>query len=207
MAGKTKKSTGLTPARVIRSFVIIVALAAFFGVTAKVSMDALNKKMGIDTESDTAESDTSLTGETVGQEEVVMPEFDPAQEIETVSSVWVPDWKATPCSLFIASGGEAMYDSLPQAPQPSERNTELQLLVEMWAGYSGYSPLETERIWVFASGDTCFVDLPRSGDWQGIVETIEGRFISYTVMYPFVAGEIVEGFEEGIPVRGLASNR
>ena len=67
--------------------------------------------------------------------------------------------------------------------------------------------MELERIWIFASGDTCFVDLPRSADWQGIVRTIESRFVSYTILFPFVAGEIVEGMEDGISVRGIASTR
>jgi len=200
---KRKKYTGPVPSRMVRSIVIIVALAVLMGVSAKMFMEGLNKKMGINPDGISQSSADVQTDEYL--EVPVMPEFDPTQAMETGLSVWVPDWKSTPCSLFVTAESDAVMDSLPESPGSAYRNTELQLLIEMWADYSGFSPVEIERIWVFASGDTCFVDLPRSGDWQGIVKTIEGRFISYTVLFPFVAGEILDGLEEGIPVRGVPS--
>ena len=205
MSVERKKSTGPASSKIVRSLVIVVALAVLMGVFAKLAMDTLNKKLGIDTDRVAVSPDTALTEE--NQEAVAMPEFDPVEALETGSSVWAPGWKVTPCSLFVSAESDALPDSLPESPGPAARDTEFQLLVEMWAGHSGYSPVELERVWAFSSGDTCFVDLPRSGDWQGLVRTIEGRFISYTVMFPFVAGEIVEGFEEGITVRGLSSSR
>ncbi|MCD4707095.1 MAG: hypothetical protein K8S62_05095 [Candidatus Sabulitectum sp.] len=203
MPAKKEKSKGPVSSRMVRSFVIVVVLAVLMGVSARMVMNTLNKKMGIDPDRITHSSDTLQITENL--EAVAMPEFDPTQAMQTGLSVWVPNWKTTPCSLFVTAESDAVIDSLPESPVPASRNTELQLLIEMWAEHSGFSSVEIERVWVFASGDTCFVDLPRSGDWQGIIRTIEGRFISYTVLFPFVAGEILEGFEEGIPVRGVPS--
>ncbi|MCK5034652.1 MAG: hypothetical protein KAS73_02085 [Candidatus Sabulitectum sp.] len=205
MPVKKKKNAGLEPSRIVRSFVIVVVVAVLMGVSAKMVMNSLNKKMGLETEEIVSTSDTLVNEENM--EAVVMPEFTSTPVLETGSSAWAPDWKTTPCSIFVSENSDAILDSLQESPGMGSRNTELQLLVEMWADYSGFEPVEIERIWVFASGDTCFVDLPRSGDWQGIVRTIEGRFISYTVLFPFVAGEILEGFEEGLPVRGVPSSR
>jgi hypothetical protein len=203
LSGTKKKSSGPVQSRIIRSFTVVVVLAVLMGVAAKLAMGVLNRKMGLDAGSSAETADTALTEENM--EAVVMPEFDPEKAGETGLSVWAPGWKTTPCSLFVTSGSEPLLDSLPQSPGPESRATELQLLVELWADHSGFEPIEIERIWAFTSGDTCFIDLPRSGDWQGVVRTIQARFISYTVMFPFVAGEIVEGFEDGIPVRGIPS--
>lgn len=205
MPAKKKKSTGPTSSRIVRSFVIVAVIAIFMGFFAKMAMDMVNKKMGLESDEEPQLSDTTLTEENMAA--VIMPDFDPVPAMEIGSSVWAPDWKTTPCSLYVTAESDAILDSLQESPDPASRNTELQLLIELWADHSGFSPVEIERVWVFASGDTCFVDLPRSGDWQGIVRTIESRFISYTVLYPFVAGEILEGFEEGIPVRGVPSSR
>lgn len=200
-----KKSTGPAPSRVIRSFAIVVVLAILMGVSAGIIMDSVNRKMGFDSDENVLPSDSFAMEEV--PESITMPEFDPVQVIATGSSVWAPDWKTTPCSIFLTSESEAILDSLPESPGPASRNTELQLLMEIWADHSGFSDIELERVWVFASGDSVFVDLPRSGDWQGVVRTIEGRFISYTVLFPFVAGEILEGFEDGISVLGVPSSR
>ena len=205
MAAKTKKSPGPTSSRIIRSFAIVVAIAILSGVSAKIAMATLNRKMGIDPDGGVASVDTTEIQENL--EETVMPHFDPSQMTEAGSSIWIPNWKATPCSIYLTAESDALVDSLPASTEAADRNTELQLLIELWAGHSGFEPMELERIWIFASGDTCFVDLPRSADWQGIVRTIESRFVSYTVLFPFVAGEIVDGMEDGISVRGIASTR
>jgi len=205
LPAKKKKNTGPEASRIVRSFVIVVVVAVLMGVSAKMAMNSLNKKMGLEIEESATAADTLVTEENL--EAVVMPEYSTTPSLETSSSIWAPDWKTTPCSIFVSENSDAILDSLQESPGPESRNTELQLLIELWADCSGFEPVEIERIWVFASGDTCFVDLPKPGDWQGIVRTIEGRFISYTVLFPFVAGEILEGFEEGIPVRGVPSSR
>ncbi len=204
MPSKNKKVNGPAPTRVVRSFIIVAVIAILMGVSAKMAMHGLNKKMGIESDEDTQLVDTLVTEESI--EAVVMPEFDPSLVTEIGASVWVPDWKTTPCSIYVTVDSDPILDSLPESPGAASANTELQLLVELWAGHSGYDTIELKRVWVFVSGDTCFVDLPRSGDWQGVVRTIEGRFVSYTLLFPFVAGEILEGFEDGIPVRGVLSN-
>ncbi|RKZ03165.1 hypothetical protein DRQ21_06475 [Candidatus Fermentibacteria bacterium] len=201
MSAVKRKSNGPVSSRVVRSLVIVVILAVLAGVTAKLAMGVLNRKMGLESAGTTEPADTVLTEQNM--ETVAMPEFDPDMAMETGLSVWAPDWKSTPCSLFVTSESDAVLDSLPQSPGPESRNTELQLLIELWADCSGFEPLEIERVWAFASGDTCFIDLPRQVDWQGVVKTVEGRFISFTVLFPFVAGELVEGFEDGIPVQGI----
>ena len=205
MAAKTKKPSGPTSSKVIRSLAIVVGIALLSGVSAKIAMATLNRKMGIDPDGAVASVDTTEIQEYL--EETAMPQFDPAEIAESASSIWIPDWKATLCSIYVTAESDALMDSLPAATEAADRNTELQLLIELWAGHVGFEPMELERIWIFASGDTCFVDLPRSADWQGIVRTIESRFVSYTILFPFVAGEIVEGMEDGISVRGIASTR
>ncbi len=203
MSAVNRKSNEPGSPRIVRSLVIVVVLAVFMGVTAKLAMGVLNRKMGLESAGISEPADTVLTEQNM--EEVAMPEFDPDMATETGISVWAPGWKSTPCSLFVNSEADAVLDSLPQSPGPESRNTELQLLIELWVDYSGFEPLEVERVWAFSSGDTCFIDMPRPADWQGVVKTIEGRFISFTVMFPFVAGELVEGYEDGIPVRGIPS--
>ncbi len=201
MPVKKKNNKKLTASRVIRSFIIVAVIAVMMGISAKLAMNSLNKKMGIEGGNSVTTTDSTIIEEIT--EEVVMPEFNTAAAMEAGSSAWSPDWKSTPCSIFVTEGSDAILDSLQEAPTVEFRNTELQLLIELWASYSDYEPMEIERVWVFASGDTCFVDLPRQADWQGIANTIENRFISYTVLLPFVAGEIVEGFEEGISIEGV----
>lgn len=205
MAVIKKKSTGVNPSRVVRSLIIVAAAAILLGVSAKMSMNSLNRKMGLESDAELDSADTVITE--ANMEVMAVSEFDPNLLMETGSSIWAPGWKSTPCSIFIAGESDALLDSLPESPDPVSKATELQLLVELWADYSGFEAIEIERVWVFSSGDTCFVDLPRSADWQSIVRTIESRFISYTVMFPFVAGEIIEGFEGGIPVRGVPTSR
>lgn len=204
MAAVKKKSDGPSSARIIRSLVIVIAVSVVFGLIAKGTMDILNQKMGIDPDSASAVTDTSQTAETY--DVVEMPEYEPVESYESTSSVWVPDWKPTACSIFLSAGADAIPDSLPEAPTPSERPTELQLLMELWALHADYSTSDIERIWAFSRGDTCFIDLPLAPDWDGVALTIEDRFISYTTMFPFVAGEMVSGEEDGISLRGISSN-
>jgi hypothetical protein len=201
LSAVNRKSNGPASSRVVRSLVIVVILAVLAGVAAKLVMGVLNRKMGLDSGETTEPADTALTEQNM--ETVAMPEFDQDMAMEIGLSVWAPGWKSTPCSLFVTSESDAVLDSLPQSPGLESRNTELQLLIELWADYSGYEPPEIERVWAFVSGDTCFIDLPHPADWQGVVKTIEGRFISFTMLFPFVAGELVEGYEDGISVQGI----
>jgi len=204
VAKKTKKKNEkVTSTRIIRSLIIVAAAAILMGLFAKVIMNSLNQKMGIESVDSSSDSVSAAYQDTY--ESVSMPEFDPATAVEASSSVWVPEWKLSVCSLFLSDDSSVIYDSLPQAPDDSLQRTELQLLVELWADYADFDQNEIESIWVFSSGDTCFVDLPRSADWQAIAETIKARFVSYSLLIPFVAGEIVEGMEDGIPVTNLFS--
>ncbi|PIE52104.1 hypothetical protein CSA37_08290 [Candidatus Fermentibacteria bacterium] len=199
-----KKKSGLTKAKMVRSLVIVVAVAVVFGFIAKLAMDALNRKMGIDPDSTATVVDS--TADIDDYEVPEMPSYEPVQTTETVSSVWTPGWETTPCSLYINSEGSPVIDSLPAAPDNSGRATELQLLMELWAENAGFVSTDIDRVWGFTSRDTCFIDFPVSPDWDGVAETIEGRFISYTRMFPFVAGELVSGYEDGISLRGIPVN-
>jgi len=205
LTADTNTGGGPTPARITRSLIIVFIIAIVFGIVSKVGMETLNRKMGIEGTSTGSQPDSAAASLNATMPETT--EYIPAEAVETASSVWVPDWKQTPCSLFVSEGSSPELDSLPQASDPGERATELQLLVELWASHAGFSQLDIESVWAFSSGDTCFIDLPSSAWWPGVVGTIEGRFISYTLMFPFVAGEIVEGYENGIPLRGIPSNR
>jgi len=200
---KKKRIEKITSTRIVRSLLIVAAAAILMGLFAKVMMNSLNKKMGIELAGSTSNADSSVSQETY--ESVSMPEFDPSTVVEVSSSVWVPEWKLSVCSLFVTMDSGVLYDSLPQAPEDFLQRTELQLLVELWAEYAEFDQNEIERAWIFSSGDTCFVDLPRSADWQAIAETIKGRFVSYSLLIPFISGEIVEGMEEGIPVTNIYS--
>jgi len=204
VAAVKKKNDGPSSTRIIRSLIIVIAVSVILGLVAKGAMDALNRKMGIDPEASSTVADT--TGEEEVFEVVEMPQYDPVESLESGSSIWVPDWKPSPCSIFLSGGADAIADSLPEAPGPSDRATELQLLIELWAVHADYSTSDIERVWAFSSGDTCFIDLPYSPDWEGIAETIESRFISYSRMFPYVAGEMVSGTEDGISLRGIPSN-
>ncbi|HOP27289.1 MAG TPA: hypothetical protein PLM22_01455 [Candidatus Sabulitectum sp.] len=205
MTGKKNESTA-SSSRAVRSLIIVVLIAAFFGFLAKTAMEILNRKMGLEAPA------AAMEDEGYGEDsvEVVIPDmqsYEPPELTESGSAVWNPDWKATPCSLYISGEGDIVLDSLPQAPDQSNRATELQLLMELWASHSGYSQSEIDNVWAFSRGETCFVDLPRAPDWDAVVRTIEARFISYTLLFPFVAGEAAGNYEGGIPVRGISSNR
>ncbi len=200
---RKKKIEKITSTRIIRSLLIVAVAAILMGVFAKVTMNSLNKKLGIEPVGSTSDSDSLVSQDTY--ESVSMPEFDPSTAVEASSSVWVPDWKLSVCSIFVTMDSGVLYDSLPQAPEDSLQRTELQLLVELWAEYAEFDQNEIEKVWIFSSGDTCFVDLPRSADWQALAETIKSRFVSYSILIPFIAGEIVEGMEEGIPVTNIYS--
>ena len=191
MVAKKKKIEKITSTRIIRSLLIVAVAAILMGLFAKVMMNSLNKKMGIEPAGSTSDSDSSASQDTY--ESVAMPEFDPATAVETSSSVWVPEWKLSVCSIFVTMDSSVLYDSLPQAPEDSLRGTELQLLVELWAEHAEFDQNEIERVWIFSSGDTCFVDLPRSADWQAIAETIKGRFVSYSLL--FLGPLLFLGFE------------
>lgn len=200
-----RKTQPVTPAGMIWSMIAVVLIAVLLGFAAKTGMEIVNRKLGLD--DDPSVTETGQVIEDLPEVEVPeMPEYEPVEMTESGSAVWDPDWKATPCTLFVSSDGAGIIDSLPQAPDRFDRPTELQLLMELWGSHSGYGQTEIDRVWAFSSGDTCFIDLPRSPDWTAVRLTIESRFISYTLMYPFVAGEPVTGYEEGIPVRGIPSN-
>lgn len=189
----------------VRSLITVILIAALFGLVSRLGMEVLNRKMGLDQPSIPASEElpNDIEEYTVPD----MPDYQPAEMTETGSAVWNPDWKATACSLYTSGDSEAVLDTLPEAPGPLDRPTELQLLMELWASTSGYSQTDIERVWAFSSGDTCFIDLPSTPDWTGVVKTIEARFISYTVLFPFIAGEAVSGYEEGITLRGIPSSR
>jgi len=200
-----EKKNAPSSSRMIRSLVIIVVIALLFGFIAKIGMEILNRKMGLD-DSGTVQAAETME-ETVEYNAPAIPEYEPVEMTESGSAVWNPDWKATPCSLFVAGQSEVLVDSLPQAPGPADRPTELQLLMELWADRSGYSQSELDQVWAFASGDTCFIDLPVSPDWMSVQRTIEARFISYTILFPFVSGEAVNEYSGGIVLRGIPSSR
>lgn len=202
MAAKKNQASS---ARVVRSLIIIVAVALLFGFFARIGMEILNRKMGLD--SSTIDQPQSIPEETEEYDLPEMPEYEPVEMTETGSSVWNPDWKATPCSLFVSGQTEALLDSLPRALEPADRPTELQLLMELWADRSGYSQPELDHVWAFASGDTCFIDLPVNPDWSAVKRTIESRFISFTVLFPFVAGEAVSEYSSGMALRGIPTSR
>ena len=189
----------------IRSLLVILAVALLFGFIARIGMGILNQKMGLD-ESAPEQADDA-PDDLVDYSVPDVSDYQPVEMTESGSAVWNPDWKATPCSLFISAQEEILVDSLPQAPGPADRPTELQLLMELWADRSGYSRSELDRVWAFSSGDTCFIDLPISPDWLSVQRTIEARFVSYTRLFPYVAGEPVGQYDGGIALRGIPSSR
>lgn len=200
-----KKENKASSAGMIRSLIIVVVIAVVLGFIARAGMEILNRKMGLD--SPVAEVAAEIPEEIEEYQPSEIIEYQPVEMTESGSAVWNPEWKATACSLFVSGQDEALVDSLPQAPGPADRPTELQLLMELWADRSGYTQSEIDQVWAFSSGDTCFIDLPSGPDWTAVKRTIEARFISYTVLFPFVAGEAVNGYDDGITLRGIPSSR
>lgn len=201
----SKKANGshLSRARMVRSLIIVAAIAVFFGLFSKIAMEFVNRKMGL--EPGESISEQPLPPEQDPMEIPEMPVLDPVETMETGLSVWAPDWEVTPCSVFVA-GSEAIQDSLPEAPESSERATELQLLMELWAEHAGYMQTDIDRVWSFSRNDTCYIDLPSAPDWASVAMTIEGRFVSYTRLFPFVNGDPAGENDDGIPLRGIPFN-
>ncbi len=78
--------------------------------------------------------------------------------------------------------------------------------MELWAEHAGYMQTDIERVWSFSRNDTCYIDLPSSPDWAAVAMTIEGRFVSYTRLFPFVNGDPAGENDDGIPLRGIPFN-
>lgn len=202
-----KNDNRVSRPRMIRSLVTVVLAAVLMGLSAGVMMKALNSKMGVEPGEVARAMELDTLFEFHEYSVPEMPGLETEGMGESAASVWVPDWKVTPCSLFISSDGTFLLDSLPEARDSHDRATELQLLMELWAGHYGFTSGEVERVWAFARNDSCFIDLPSQADWGAVVLTVESRFISFTMLFPFVAGELVSGYDSGIPVRGIAGNR
>jgi len=179
----------------------LACAAAILSLVAVLLLGAMND--GSDRGAAPADSLAGTTDPFAEQEdlwqggEVVLPEQQMMSEGPESS------WELTPCSLYVDGSSSAVVEPLPEAPTPEWKTFEALLVVRRWAGESGLGPEELDQVYVFTRMDTLYVDLPSPLDVDGLVRTLQSRFICFTRLFPLVAGNLLSGWPDGLPLRGV----
>jgi hypothetical protein len=180
---------------VIAGIIILIYFAISSG------MKTVNKSMGIEESSDVTASDVELYTSTeelyISEDRVTLPEIEELPEGPEAS------WEIVPCSIFVSESSQPIIDSLPTAPEITDKPLEALFLVKRWAIEAGIEDESIDQVYVFTKLDTIYVDIPSEMDFIGLKLTIENRFICFTRLFPLVAGNLLSSYPEGIPLRGL----
>ncbi len=178
---------------------ILFAVALFLSLVIILGMKCMNKGIDEDPEesvcSDTTEMDAESSVVSLQSASILsIPE-------EDVVLLREDSWEVSEVMIYVKQYEEPVVDYLPEAPTLSDLPYEALLLVKLWAEYSGVPDTQIEEVYVFNSQDTLYADLPVSGlDFEELCRTVDGRFVYFTRLYPLVSGNIIAGFENGIPI-------
>ena len=180
---------------VIAGIIILIYFAISSG------MKTVNKSMGIEESSDVTASDVELYTSTeelyISEDRVTLPEIEDLPEGPEAS------WEIVPCSIFVSESSQPIVDSLPTAPEITDKPLEALFLVKRWAIEAGIEDESIDQVYVFTKLDTIYVDIPSEMDFIGLKLTIENRFICFTRLFPLVAGNLLSSYPDGIPLRGI----
>jgi hypothetical protein len=180
---------------VIAGIIILIYFAISSG------MKTVNKSMGIEESSDVTASDVELYTSTeelyISEDRVTLPEIEELPEGPEAS------WEIVPCSIFVSESSQPIIDSLPTAPEITDKPLEALFLVKRWAIEAGIEDESIDQVYVFTKLDTIYVDIPSEMDFIGLKLTIENRFICFTRLFPLVAGNLLSSYPDGIPLRGI----
>jgi hypothetical protein len=179
--------------------ILLVILACYIVIASGMKM--FNKSLG-------------LSGEDSGQEQTQTETTEPQEFYEPEQRVTLPEaeelpegpeasWELTPCSLWVSASSDPVVDSLPEAPEIVQKPLEAMFLIRRWARETGVSDDQLEMVYVFTNMDTIYVDLPVERDLEGLIMTIENRFICFTRLFPLVAGNMMSSYPDGIALRGI----
>ncbi len=189
--------------RLVRGILIELGIVALLALTLLVGLKIMNKRLGLSEEPADQEV-VSADLPTIDSLPAPAAESAAAPPTETtVADRPESSWTSTPCSLFVSATSDAVMIQLPEAPTTDDIPLETMLLVKAWGGLAGLDESQAERLFTFVRNDTIYVDVPRAFDPEGLVRTVEGRFVNYTRLFPLVSGATMEGCQDGLPVRGL----
>lgn len=193
---------GRTRDPLLRGILVELGVIAVLSLLLFAGLRIMNSRLGL---SDAQADEEALAGDIPVPDSLVIPLTDTtsADREEQVAELPQTSWPATPCSLFVSAGSDAVLVQLPEAQATSDIPLETMLLVEAWAACAGFEDTQLERVFVFPRSDTLYADLPGSYDPAGLARTVEGRFVNYTRLIPMVSGATMDGFPDGLPLRGV----
>ncbi|OQC69360.1 MAG: hypothetical protein BWX47_01236 [candidate division Hyd24-12 bacterium ADurb.Bin004] len=188
--------------RLVRGILIELGIVALLALTLLVGLRIMNKRLGLSEEPADQEV---VSADLPAIDSLPAPAAEEAADAptETVADRPESSWTSTPCSLFVSATSDAVTIQLPEAPTTDDIPLETMLLVRAWGGLAGLDESQAERLFTFIRNDTIYVDAPRAFDPEGLVRTVEGRFVNYTRLFPLVSGATMEGCQDGLPVRGV----
>ncbi len=180
---------------------VLLLVILFCYLVLFLGMRMFNKSLGLDNGSGETEEAQPENVDThdfyVPDENISLPEMEELPEGPEAS------WEQTPCTLWVSAASEPIIDSLPLAPDVSQKPLEAMFLVRKWAEEAGIDQDELETVYVFTKLDTIYVDLPHERDMDGLKKTIESRFICFTRLFPLIAGNLMGSYPDGISIRGI----
>jgi hypothetical protein len=184
----------------LKGILIELGVIVVLTVVMFVGLRIANSRMGL---SNAEVEEEALGGDLPSSDSLLVPETVEVTRTETVVDVPEASWPVTPCSLFVSGTSNAVLDILPEASATVDIPIEVLLLSKKWGTLAGLEETELDRVYSFQRGDTVFVDLPRTLDPEGLARTIEGRFVCFTRLVPLVSGTTMDGFSDGLPLRGV----
>lgn len=184
----------------IRGILFYVILAVFISIIVVLLFGIMNKRLGLD---EVQSDDSSFPDSIFESTEVAsIIEISESPVEEVIFSGPENSWPQTPCSIFISGG--FILDTLPEAPQQDEISLEVYFVIRKWAERNNYSEADVEKVYVFNSADTLYVDLPVSPDIETLKKTLESRFVCFTRMFILFSGSMNSSYPDGIRIRGIA---
>ncbi len=181
-------------------FAVVLGLVFMCYLVVYVGLKMFNESLGLERgeEKDAGSEAPPDTAETVYMP--VAPALPDSVELPEGPEA---SWEVTPCSLWVPGSDTPLPDSLPVAPEIRLKPLETLLLVELWAESTGISGEDLEKVYVFNRMDTLYVDMPVEWDVETLKRTLESRFICFTRMFPLVSGNLMHGYRDGLPLRGV----
>jgi len=192
----TKPAGSASP--LLRDILIEAGLIALLALVFVLAMKVANRRLGLAEPG--AEDDIGATS--AQTDSLLVPQISAPQLRQSASEGPEAGWSVTPCSLFTSAGSDAVLVQLPQAPTGAEIPYEALLLVRAWARQCGTAEEDLQKVWVFNSNDTVYVDLPSMLDQEGLRRTLEARFVCFTRLFVLVGGNL-DSSQDGIALRGV----
>lgn len=186
----------------VRGILIELGIVALLALILLAGLKIMNKRLGL---SEELADQEALSGDLPEVDSLLVPTTEGVDTTRTETVAESPEsfWTSTPCSLFVSATSDAVAIQLPEAPTTADIPLETMILVKAWADLAGLDESQADRLFTFIRNDTIYVDVPREFDPEGLARTVEGRFVNYTRLFPLVSGATMDGYQDGLPVRGV----